>query len=145
MIAETKKKACEGDVKEMQKMADWCRKGENGFPTSMKQSFLWYEKLANKRDVIGMAYAGGQLVNGRGTTTNRSQGLIFVTSAAELGSDFACYLLGGWYHKGMHGLPKDRDQAIYWLKRVIDGSCTTKHINTNDRKRAQVLLNDSGH
>eukprot|EP00562_Extubocellulus_spinifer_P009548 CAMPEP_0178496320 /NCGR_PEP_ID=MMETSP0696-20121128/14052_1 /TAXON_ID=265572 /ORGANISM="Extubocellulus spinifer, Strain CCMP396" /LENGTH=50 /DNA_ID=CAMNT_0020124591 /DNA_START=13 /DNA_END=162 /DNA_ORIENTATION=- len=49
-------------------------------------------------------------------------------SAAERGSDSACHNLGVWYLTGRHGLPEDKKEAMYWLKRATDGSCSMQHL-----------------
>ena len=55
-------------------------------------------------------------------------GIMNVTEAAGLGSDFATLLLGRAFLDGNHGLPKDPVRARYWLKKIVDDECEYKHL-----------------
>jgi len=57
-------------------------------------------------------------------------GIVNVTEAVGLGSDVAAYILGEAFFKGKFGLPKDPAQARFWLKKVADGECKIKHLNS---------------
>mmetsp|Transcript_32290 Transcript_32290/g.69949 ORF Transcript_32290/g.69949 Transcript_32290/m.69949 type:complete len:95 (+) Transcript_32290:255-539(+) len=75
-----------------------------------------------------MAMTGDYIAEGYGVRTNVSHGLMLTMSAAERGSDVACYFLGEWHRDGTTGLPKDKKEAIYWYKRATDGSCSVRHL-----------------
>mmetsp|Transcript_32294 Transcript_32294/g.69953 ORF Transcript_32294/g.69953 Transcript_32294/m.69953 type:complete len:95 (+) Transcript_32294:255-539(+) len=75
-----------------------------------------------------MAVAGWHVANGVGAEKNNCQGIALTMSAAERGSDVACYNLAVRYLNGRDGLPEDKKEAIYWYKRATDGSCSVRHL-----------------
>ena len=94
----------------------------------MVQARAWYERSAATRDTRGMALFGCCLLNGFGGPEDIAFGLVNVTEAAGLGSDYAAYRLGYAFFHGKYDLPKDPVRARYWLKKVVHGECEIKHL-----------------
>lgn len=105
-----------------------------------EEAYKWFKKAANLKDAIALAVAGWYLANGVGAEKNIGQGMALTVSAAERGSDYACYSLGVWYLEGRHGLPEDKEEAIYWLKRATDGSCSLGHLMKEFLDDAKAIL-----
>ena len=77
-----------------------------------------------------MAGFGGCLLYGLGGPKNTSLGWVYITDAAHLGSNLGAYRLGWAFFNGFWGLPKDPARARSWLKKVVDGECEHKHLNS---------------
>ena len=101
-------------------------------------AYRWYEKAAERRHIQAMAMSGEFLLHGVVSEDlyeeEFCQGIVYTTTAAELGSDVACFNLGYAFYKGsdnpcfMYCLPKDDHQAKYWLEKSL-GECTEKHVS----------------
>eukprot|EP00562_Extubocellulus_spinifer_P014470 CAMPEP_0178566588 /NCGR_PEP_ID=MMETSP0697-20121206/14838_1 /TAXON_ID=265572 /ORGANISM="Extubocellulus spinifer, Strain CCMP396" /LENGTH=329 /DNA_ID=CAMNT_0020200397 /DNA_START=325 /DNA_END=1314 /DNA_ORIENTATION=- len=141
-VEETKKKAEKGDVEAMYNLALWYRQGTRGLLQSDEESYRWYKLAADLKDARAMALAGWCLVTGFGVEENVSHGMALILSAAERGSDYACICMGHSYLKGLYGLPEDKKEAIYWLKRATDGSCSMQHLKKEALEKAKAKLEE---
>ena len=106
----------------------WHRHGTNGLVKDLAQARAWYERSAAARNPKGLAVLGDYALHGKGGPQDKALGLVKVTQAAELGSNYGAYVLGVSFFRGAHGLPKDPVQARFWLKKVADGECEHKHL-----------------
>ena len=71
-----------------------------------------------------------------------SLGLVLTTEAATKGSDFAAWVLGEAFFEGTSGLSKDPARARYWLKKLVDGECTHKHLTDSAKAEAAEHLRE---
>jgi len=106
------------------------------------QARAWLERSASARNPKGMACFGRVLLRGIGGPKDNVFGMMNVTEAAHLGSDVGAYWFGGWFLKGDLGLPKDPARARYWLKKVVDGECTHKHLSDEGLANAAQCLRE---
>ena len=141
-VKETRAKAEGGDGRAMHLLGVWYRFGENGLAKDSTQARAWYERSAAARYPKGLASFGEYLLGGIGGPNDTTLGLVMVTQAAELGSDIGAYRLGKAFFKGGHGLSKDRVQAQFWLKKIVDGECEYKHLNHSGRANAAKWLGE---
>ena len=100
----------------------------------------WYDRSAATRNPQGMAMFGECLLLGQGGPRNNVFGIMNLTEAAGLGSDFAAFLLGSGFFGGIWGLPKDPVRARYWIKKVVDRECEHKHLHSGDIAKAAEML-----
>ena len=100
----------------------------------------WYERSAAARDPRGLAYFGCCLLNGIGGPQDIAFGLVNVTEAAGLGSEFGAHSLGRGFFVGGWGLPKDHVRARFWLEKVVNGECEFKHLSPTERSLAEEIL-----
>ena len=89
-----------------------------------------------------MACFGRNLLRGIGGPQDIAFGLVNVTEAAGLGSDFAAYILGEAFFVGKYNLPKDPVRARFWIKKVADGECKIKHLNDAGLAEAAAWLRE---
>ena len=89
-----------------------------------------------------MALFGECLLNGCGGPKDIGFGLVNVTEAAGLGSDYAAYRLGWAFFKGTSGLPKEPARARFWLKKVVAGECKIKHLSDSAKAKAAEWLRE---
>ncbi len=128
-VKETRAKAEGGDGYAMYLLGLWYRSGRGGLAQDAVQSRAWFERSAAARDPRGLAALGECLLRGIGGPQNYAFGLVNVTAAAELGSDYGAYLLGQVFFIGKYDLPKDPVRARYWFKKVADGECEFKGLS----------------
>ena len=114
----------------------------NGLAVDKAQARAWLERSAAARDPRGLANFGQCLLSGIGGPQNYALGLVNVTEAAGLGSEVGAFLLGETFFKGGFGLPKDPARARYWLKKVVDGECTHKHLSNQSKANAAQSLRE---
>ena len=154
--ASAKKRADETKVKEMRAKAEggdgdamYClgmcyRSGRGGLAQDAVQSRAWLERSAAARDPRGLAYFGCCLLNGIGGPQDIAFGLVNVTEAAGLGSEFGAHSLGRGFFVGGWGLPKDHVRARFWLEKVVNGECEFKHLSPTERSLAEEILEALG-
>ena len=128
-VKECRAKAEAGDTEAMYRLGAWYQFGEYGLAIDEAQARAWFERSAAARHPPGMAWFGRFLLRGIGGPEDNVFGIMNVTEAAHMGTDFAAYWLGAWFLKGELGLPKDPARARYWLKKAVDGECTHKHLS----------------
>ena len=127
-VKEMRAKAEGGDGGAMYSLGTWYAHGANGLAEDAVQARSWFERSAAARYPQGLAVYGKSLLRGVGGPRDNVFGIMNVTQAAGLGSDVAAFILGFAFFEGVHGLPKDTVRARYWLKKVVDGECTHKHL-----------------
>ena len=131
-VKEARAKAGGGDAEAMWQLGVWHGLGMNGLVKDLAQARAWFERSAAARNPKGLAVLGGYALSGKGGPQNKALGLVKVTQAAELGSNYGAYVLGVSFFRGAYGLPKDPVQARFWLKKVADGECEHKHLMGKD-------------
>ena len=131
-----------GDGEAMQSLGLWYMMGKNGLAKDDAQARAWYERSAAARYPKGLANFGNYLLRGIGGPQDNVFGVMNVTQAAELGSEYGAYLLGKAFMTGFWGLPKDPVRARYWLKKAVDGECEYKHLTDTARAEAANWLRE---
>ena len=126
-VKEMRAKAEGGDGEAMQWMGVSYTYGQS-VAKDDAQARAWFERSAAARNPKGLASFGDCLLDGTGGPQDFALGLVNMTEAAYLGSDFGAYYLGDSFFNGICGLPKDPARARYWLKKVVDGECEFKHL-----------------
>ena len=142
LVKETRAKAEGGDGQAMHLLGVWYQDGKNGLAMDKTQARAWYERSAAVRDPRGIAAFGEYLVLGIGGPMVNVRGLVMVSQAATLGSNLGAYLLGKACFKGIWGLPEDRVQARFWLKKVVDGECEYQHLSARAIAAAAQFLRE---
>ena len=103
-------------------------RGWLGLPKSAEQARACYKRGAALHDVKSMAKYGAYLTTGLGGEPIPTLGILYLTRAAEGGSNLGAYLLGMAFYEGTDGLPQDSTHAKYLLGKVADGSCPVKSL-----------------
>lgn len=73
-----------------------------------------------------------------GFSTNIIEKVHWMTRAAEVGVELACWELGSWIKEGKNGLPKDDALAAVWFRKMR--ACTTVPCVDNERAMAEKFL-----
>ena len=129
------------NTKAMVKIAHQYASGNICFAPNKKLAFTWYRRAHVAGDVLGTALTGRCLVEGTGTVPNAAEGFVYLTSAAERGSDVAAFNIGFYFAKGACGLPCNKREAVVWLEKCLGPSCTLKNLTGSAKLQAkqQVL------
>jgi U-box domain len=135
------KKAHEGDVEAMLEMATNYYNAESGFEENNELAFYWFDAARRAGNVIGMTEAGNLLTCGVGVEPNVPQGMLYIGTAAGLGSRVAAFYLGFALADGKFGLPVDEKDAIHWLNQCLSDkvACPGDYGITEDGKRKARL------
>ena len=139
-VKELRAKA-EHDAGAIRDLANAHAAGKFSLPKDDVQARAWYGRGAVLHDIKCMANYGEYLMKGFGGEPIPTLGLVYITRAAEGGSNLASYRLGTAFLKGKYGLPKDTAQAKYWLYKVVDLSCPEKHLKPALVESAKKMLN----
>ena len=143
-VKEKRAEAEGGDGGAMWQLGAWYQLGRNGLTKDIAQARAWFERSAAARNPKGMACFGQSLLGGWGGPKDNVFGIMNLTQAAELGSEFGAYLIGWAFFSGGYGLPKDPVRARYWLKKLVDGECEYKHLNDAGKVNAARFLRELG-
>ena len=128
LVWQTVEKALRGDSTAMWRVGVWYEYGKHCFVKDKKKARLWYGMSAKRCDPRGMAAYGVLLLEGIGGPQDNKRGLVNVTEAAGLGSNYGAVYLGKGYLDGRFGLPRDSDRAHLWLKKVADDEWEFDHL-----------------
>ena len=131
-----------GDGEAMYKLGIACRTGTFGLAEDDVEAFSWYRKASDAGNTKALAFAGNLQIKGCGTKKNAVSGFIRLVSAAKDGSDCACYRLGLYHYKGLHGVEKDAKQALYWLKMAVGGKLKYQHTTEDGLERARQWISE---
>ena len=137
VVKEWRAKAEVGDGNAMYRLGYWYQEGLHGLAKDEVQARAWYELSAAERDPKGMAMFSSHLLRGIGGPQDNVFGVMNVTQAAELGSEYGAYLLGKAFMTGFWGLPKDPARSRFWLRKVVDDECAHKQLT--DLARADAV------
>lgn len=144
-VREMKEKAEDGDADAMHTIGIWYHNGMHGLQESMADAFEWYLKASNAGNAKGMALAGSFMIWKDGNVANDvPEGLHLLHSAAEMGSNYACYCLGEIYYQGDIGsgpgvgIQKNYAKAKKWLEKMDD--CRYHHIGVHYKREAKGWL-----
>lgn len=130
-----------GDTGAMYDLGVCYEYGDYDIEKDAGEAYRWYKKSADAGNVMGMAAVGDSLLNGCGVEEDRTEGLIMLVSAAKDGSDWACYIVGKLYFKGLFGSKVNYAKAKFWLQKAVaegEGSCEHCHLNETQIKNAQT-------
>ena len=153
LVKEWRAKAEGGDGDAMWRLGECYKFGLFGVAVDEAQACAWFERSAAARDPKGLAsfgdcllragvrkWVGAQFPVRSSAFQDIALGLMNMTQAAELGSDFGAYALGEAFFFGNYGLPKDPVRARFWVKKVVEGECKFKHVCAKSISNAARML-----
>ena len=142
IVKEMRTLAETGDGDAMWRLGSWHESGKNGLAEDDALARTWYERSAAVRHPKGMASFGSCLLVGLGGPPDNVLGLVIVTEAAHLGSDYGAYVLGQAFCKGICGLSKDPARARFWLKKIVNNECEIKYLADEGIAEAKEWLRE---
>ena len=80
----------------------------------------WFERAALGGDVMAINMVGRCLDQGWGVARSPRMAMKWFRKAAERGLDWGMYNLATLLVLGEHGVPKDRGEALYWLRKAVE-------------------------
>lgn len=117
-VAELRRMAEAGDAHAMTQLFHVYRDAKYGVSKDLTQAFQWAKRAADLEDVRGMCSLGECYLYGEGTAENETRGMVTLSQAAVLGSEFGCYMLGKAYYEGSDGFEKDSQEAARWFRKM---------------------------
>jgi len=139
LVKDKRAEAEGGDGDAMFALGVWYENGRMGLAKDHAQSCAWYERGAAVRDRSCLAKMGMRQVIGLDGPPNIGLGILNITEAAHLGSDYGAFLLGEWFFKGELGLPKDPARARFWLQQVANDECKSRIYPSGPAEAAEYL------
>lgn len=131
-----------GNVQAMHRLGSLYSKGLFGVEKDQAKSFHWFKRAADKNHIPSLAIAGSRLLNGIGAIARIPDALILLSRAAQAGSDLGTFMLGDLYRNGRSGVRRDREQACYWLRKIVDNKCAVKHAHLSIYRIAASWLRE---
>ena len=116
----------------------WYELGKKGLAEDKAKAFEWYEKSHEAGDATGACYLGLCYLDGDGVPKCLARANTLMSQAAERGSKYACFRLGGAYAKGLWGFPKDEKMARRFYSTVA--SATNDDCTAANKEEAATWL-----
>ena len=143
-VAAFRAKADCGDAKAMRELGFAYRDGKCGLKADATQSFMWFKRGADLKDVTALTSCGIAYVNGEGVERSTSRGLSMISMGAALGSEHACGILGRVNAEGIFGFDKNPQEATRWYREMQKCSNGDSHYGGDsgdeDREKAAAWL-----
>ena len=83
-------------------------------------ALAWFERAGVGGDVMAINMVGRCLDQGWGVARSPRLAMKWFRKAAERGLDWGMYNLATLLVLGEHGVPKDRGEAMYWLRKAVE-------------------------
>lgn len=143
-------RAEQGDGAAMALLGNHCSTGSKGFPRDPKLAFGWYVKADAAGNLWGTVMVGVWLTTeginegiGLNLANPQQEGMMHVAMAARGGSFFGAYLMGMAYASGRHGVTKDKQKALRWLKACLSEGVQGCHALSKAKKEeAQQTIDE---
>jgi hypothetical protein len=133
-------KAEGGDASAMSDLGYSYRDGMRGLKKDAAQAFTWFKRAADLKDTRGLTNCGICYLNGEGVERSDTRGLIMLTAAATLGSEYACGALGWANEEGCWGLEQNPQEATRWYREMQ--KCDSRNSTEMFREMAAAWLRD---
>ena len=133
-------KAEGGDAEAMSKLGYSYRDGSRGLKKDFTQSFTWFKRAADLKDVDALTACGLAYVNGEGVEKSIVRGLIMLGMGAVLGSEYACGVLAQANAQGIGGIDKNPKEATRWFREMQ--KCDQRDSGSAAREEAAAWLRE---
>jgi len=110
--------------------------GRSGFIENKRKARSMFQRARE----LGFATGAGGLAELNFIEGRYAEGMMYLTHAAQEGSDEACYFLGIANGDGKYDLRVNVAEAIMWLEKCVDGSCTSKTLKADRKAHAHDVL-----
>ena len=107
-----------GDAVAMKNLGFAYRDGKRGLREDLAQSFMWFKRAADLKDVYALTECGTAYLFGHGVERSNSRGIAMIGIAAGMGSEHACGLLGRANEEGLCGFEEDPQEAARWYREM---------------------------
>ena len=139
-VAAIRAKAEGGDAEAMTELADCYDDGSRGLKKDFTQSFMWYKRAADLKDVHALTDCGIAYLNGQGVERSNIRGYTMLGGAALLGSEHACGILGQANAEGLDGFEKNPQEATRFYREMQ--KCDTLNSIEEVRGKAAAWLRE---
>ena len=129
-----------GDANAMRKLGFSCRDGTRGLKTDLAQSFTWFKRAADLKDVRAILLCGHAYLHGQGVERSAIRGITMIGAAATMGSEHACGIIGGANESGRHGFDMNPQEATRWYREM--SKCRYRDAAAAIRENAAAWLRE---
>ena len=129
-----------GDANAMRKLGFSCRDGTRGLKTDLAQSFTWFKRAADLKDVRAILLCGYAYLHGQGVERSAIRGITMIGAAATMGSEHACGIIGGANESGRHGFAMNPQEATRWYRKM--STCYYRDAAAVIRENAAAWLRE---
>jgi TPR repeat protein len=137
-VAKMRREAEAGDGAAMWILGSWYELGQKGLAKDSAKAFEWYEKSHEAGDATGACFLASCYLYGDGVPKCLARANTLMSQAAERGSKYACFRLGGAYADGLAGFPKDEKMARRFYSTVA--SATNDDCTAANKEEAATWL-----
>ena len=129
-----------GDDVAMRKLGFWYREGTRGLKEDFPQSFMWFKRAADLKDVCATQLCGYAYLYGQGVERSAIRGITMICEAATMGSEHACFILGVVNESGRHGFDMNPQEATRWYRKM--STCYYRDSVAPSRENAAAWLRE---
>ena len=139
-VAAYRQRAEGGDVDAMRRLGLSYHVGKRGLKKDLAQSFMWYKRGADLKDVRALTSCGVALLNGEGVERSDIRGYTMLGWAAALGSEHACGILGLANAEGHNGFDENPQEATRMYREMQ--KCDNRNSSEEFRAQAAAWLRE---
>ena len=125
-----------GEAEAMIRFGHLYHDGLHGLKKDLVQSFMWFKRAADLKDIHGLTNCGVLYLNGQGVEQSDIRGCSVISAAAALGSEHACATLGLANAEGIFGFAKDAQEATRWYREMQKCDVATSDEETREKAAA---------
>ena len=129
-----------GNAIAMRQLGCSCRDGTRGQKTDLAQSFMWFKRAADLKDVCATQLCGYAYLYGQGVERSAIRGITMICEAATMGSEHACFILGVVNESGRHGFDMNPQEATRWYRKM--STCYYRDSVAPSRENAAAWLRE---
>mmetsp|Transcript_49081 Transcript_49081/g.72910 ORF Transcript_49081/g.72910 Transcript_49081/m.72910 type:complete len:420 (+) Transcript_49081:118-1377(+) len=137
-------RAEDGDVEAMKTLADYYYFGKKPVEIDYAEAYKWCKRAADLGDATALAGVATHYAKGMGVEQNALLAIAAITEGISLGSSAATCNAGLWFYYGRHGFPKDTRKGLYFLRKIVEGSCTIDDLSEKYREIALEIVRGGG-
>ena len=117
-VAAIRAEAEGGDADAMGDLGILYRDGTRGLKRDFTQSFMWFKRAADLKEVNALTECAIAYLNGEGVERSYIRACSMLSVAAGMGSEHACGLLGEANADGCFGFDKNPQEATRWYREM---------------------------
>ena len=133
-------KAAAGDAAAMARLGFSYRDGTRGIPKNPVVAFEWFLKSANLKYASAAHACGVAYITGSGVKRCIVRGIVYITQAANWGSEHSCGVLAWANASGQWGFDHNAGDTTLWYREMQKANCRDSNDIYRDRAKAWLAM-----